>query len=451
MTRLPNDPKLIANRKATIYSEAPFHPHNDLRTWRSTVVIAPHPDDESLGCGGLIATLTDRGQCVRVVFVSDGSMSHADSRKYPKQARIELREQEAITACHILGVAGDRVHFMRLPDTAVPRQWQDHFAATAQVLGQLLEEWDVDTLMVPWRRDPHGDHRGSWELCHTAVRAHANRIRWIEYPVWMWEATAAVDLPKPDEMIVWRLDISQQLDRKLQAIDAHASQYAGLIDDDPNGFQLQEGMLDHFRRPAEVFFEEASKRHTSLTGNYFDAVYKDASDPWNFESSAYEKAKYDATLAALPQTRYESGFEIGCSIGVLTARLAQRCDRLLAIDTSLAPLAKARARLSDQDHVRFVQMVVPDRYPDESFDLVVLSEVGYYWSVEDLHTAIGYIQRSIEAGGTLILVHYTPYVPDYPLTGDEVHEAFMHKLSGFHHLRADRTDRYRLDVWKRKG
>ena len=451
MTPLPDDPALLARRKAALYSDAPVFPHGDLQPWTGTVIFAPHPDDESLGCGGLMATLTDRGQRVYVVFVSDGSMSHPNSKKFDRERRITLREQEALAACSVLGVASEDIRFLRLPDGAVPRQGSRDFDGVVASLAERLGQWQADTLVVPWRRDPHPDHRATWELCQAVTERLSRPPRWIEYPVWMWETRNAVDLPRPDEMIIWRLNVDDQLARKQRAILAHASQYAGLIDDDPRGFQLQEQMLDHFRRPYEVFFEEAAKRHRSLTGQYFERVYADADDPWKFETSPYELAKYAATLAALPADRYTSGFEIGCSIGVLTAQLAERCERLLAVDTSEAPLVRARVRLADRPQVRFRQMSIPKAFPEEDFDLVVLSEVGYYWGYEDLYRAIGLIQQAVSPGGTLLLVHYTPYVPDYPLTGDEVHEAFSARLRGFYRVDQQRADRYRLDVWKRRG
>jgi SAM-dependent methyltransferase len=154
---------------------------------------------------------------------------------------------------------------------------------------------------------------------------------------------------------------------------------------------------------------------------------------------------------ALPNDRYASGLEIGCSIGVLTELLARRCDRLLAVDTSLRPLIRAEQRLTGQDHVRFRQMEVPSSFPGERFDLIVLSEVGYYWGYGDLERAIDCIENGMNPGATLILVHYTPYVPDYPLTGDEVHEAFSRQLLSCYHVRGERTERYRLDVWRKPG
>ena len=447
----PSDPSSLAEAKRRLYADSPLHPAGDLLAWRSTVLFAPHPDDESLGCGGLIATLCDLGRPVAIVFVSDGAMSHPNSQQYPRAARIELREKEALTACGILGVPSDRVTFLRLPDGAVPGRGEPGFTDAVATVRQSLDRWRADTVVVPWRRDLHEDHRATWSICREATTYLSEAVRWIEYPVWMWEAREAADLPAPSEMVVWRLDVADVLERKQRAVQAHASQYAGLIDDDPTGFQLQAGMLDHFRRPTEVFFEPGRKRDRSLGGAYFEAVYRERDDPWNFATSPYEKEKYAATLAALPAERYRSGFEIGCSIGVLTEMLAERCDLLLAVDLSERALAIAGERLANHDHVHLARLRLPQQFPAADYDLIILSEVGYYWSYADLDTAIAKISAAMRAGGTLILVHYTPYVPDYPLTGDEVHEAFNQQLTGFHHLRGSRADRYRLDVWTKRG
>ncbi|MCP9236517.1 bifunctional PIG-L family deacetylase/class I SAM-dependent methyltransferase [Lewinella sp. JB7] len=448
MTTLPNNPTLVARKKSALRNESPVHPIGDLQAWSFTVIVAPHPDDESLGCGGLIATLTGRGQDVRIIFVSDGSMSHPNSEEFPRERRAAVRREEATAACAELGVGSDRIVFFDLPDGEVPREYAANFGAPVETMVDLLEKWQPDTIVVPWRRDLHPDHRATWDICRAAADRHPQTLRWIEYPIWMWEADSIVDLPRDEEMIVWRLDVSACRERKEAAIDAHASQLGRVIHDDPTGFVLADHVLDHFRGAYEIYFEPATKRHSSLSGAYFDRVYRDRDDPWNFETSAYEREKYAATLAALPQDRYQSGFEIGCSIGVLTEQLAERCDRLLAVDTSEAPLQSARERLAGSSHVSFRQMVVPEDFPAGTFDLVVLSEVGYYWGYEDLHRAIEKIRTAVVRGGTLILVHYTPYVPDYPLTGDEVHEAFIQRLDGFYRVHASRAERYRIDVWK---
>jgi SAM-dependent methyltransferase len=190
----------------------------------------------------------------------------------------------------------------------------------------------------------------------------------------------------------------------------------------------------------------------SLPPAYFDQMYAASDDPWGFETRPYEAAKYAETLDALPRNRYRSAFEIGCSIGVLTERLAGRCERLLAVDVAERALNQAWARCRNLPHVRFRQMAVPDAFPDEQFDLILVSEVGYYWGGDDLITAQRLIVEHLEPGGHLLLVHWTPFVEDYPLTGDEVHEAFLTSAASWNGLRhsvGSRHETYRLDLFER--
>lgn len=190
----------------------------------------------------------------------------------------------------------------------------------------------------------------------------------------------------------------------------------------------------------------------SLTPDYFDSLYNADADPWKFETSDYEAKKYAATLAALPNTRYRSALEIGGSIGVLTSMLAERCESLLSVDVSEMAQQKAIARCRSLSHVRFQLMCVPESYPNETFDLTVLSEVGYYWCREDLQKAQQLMLHHLELGGHLLLVHWTPYADYYhnPLSGDEVHEAFLALPSSqLKHLGGDRAEKYRLDLFER--
>ena len=440
--------------KQRLTEQPPLIPHSDLAAWRSTVIFAPHPDDESLGCGGLIALLRRRDLAVTVVFVSDGAMSHPGSRRYDRQARVDLREREALAACAELGVATDQVHFMRHPDTAVPRTHQPGFEEAVHRTTGLLESLQPSHVLVPWRRDPHCDHRATWEICRAALEQLTTPTlpKWIEYPIWMWNSQDLGELPRHGEVIAWRLEVTDVLPQKARAINHHVSQLTDLIDDDPDGFTLRDDMLDNFRRPTELYFEDADKRNNSLGEAYFSGVYADEDDPWSFESSDYERAKYAHSLDALTKETYANAFEIGCSIGVLTELLAPRCRQLLSVDIAERPLEVARRRLAGHEGVSFARMQLPEEFPTGKFDLIVCSEVGYYWSEADLQSAITRITDALLPGGQLLLVHFTPYVPDYPLTGDEVHAAFSQRLGrDFTNLRADRADRYRLDLYQRNG
>ena len=197
-----------------------------------------------------------------------------------------------------------------------------------------------------------------------------------------------------------------------------------------------------------------NKPERTLTESYFNDVYSVNDDPWQFESSEYERRKYEATVQALPRSHYQSGFEIGCSIGVLTAMLAKKCRSLLSIDTAEKPLVRARERLTSAPHVALQKMEVPDQFPDQRFDLVVMSEVGYYLAMPDLKRLAQKIVDHLDEGGNLLLVHWTPFVHDYPLTGDQVHEAFL-QLSGVHqpfkHLSGQREETYRLDLFQKQA
>ncbi len=194
------------------------------------------------------------------------------------------------------------------------------------------------------------------------------------------------------------------------------------------------------------------KPKETLPENYFDDVYKANEDPWSFETSEYERGKYEATLKALPRDVYKNAFEIGCSIGVLTKMLAPKCEALLAVDSVEAPLEKARKRLHERKQVTISKMAVPGDFPSDDFDLIIVSEVGYYLSTEDLQLLIGKIIDQLLPGGQLLLVHWTPEVHDYPLTGDEVHDAFMQQSGDgkpLKHLLNQREEKYRLDLFEK--
>jgi SAM-dependent methyltransferase len=188
----------------------------------------------------------------------------------------------------------------------------------------------------------------------------------------------------------------------------------------------------------------------SMPPSYFDQIYRTNLDPWNFETSLYEREKYLASLAALPSKRYRRAFEIGGSIGVLTRMLADRCDRLLSIDVSSVAQGRAQMRCADQPQVEFQIMQFPHETPARTFDLIVLSEVGYYLSARDLLIARDWIVRALRPGGHLLLVHWTPLVEDYPLTGDEVHDLFLAITPApLSCVCSSRKANYRIDVLAR--
>jgi SAM-dependent methyltransferase len=179
-------------------------------------------------------------------------------------------------------------------------------------------------------------------------------------------------------------------------------------------------------------------------------MFQSADDPWDLEASAYEQAKYAHSIRALDNRRYDSGFEVGCAKGVLTALLAPSCRSLLAIDVSGTALRAARARCEASGHVSFANMVFPGLAPANSFDLVVLSEVAYYWSDRDLTAAADWLGAHCVSGGDLLLVHWTGET-DYPQSGDEAVLKLRALLgSRIEVMRSEREAHYRLDLWRRQ-
>lgn len=230
-------------------------PLTDLRTIGSALVIAPHPDDESLGCGGTIAQLRALQYKVHVVFMSDGTLSHPNSVAYPAARLRDLRESEAREALRILTVEPEACTFLRYRDRQVPTIDTPGFPQAATALALLLDRLKPSTLFMPWRRDPHPDHRASWQIGQEALRHTTHRPRVLEYLIWLWELGTPEDRPYADEVQLWKVSIRSVMDQRNKAIAAHRSQVTRLIDDDPTAFHLSPELLRHFEPPRELFLE----------------------------------------------------------------------------------------------------------------------------------------------------------------------------------------------------
>lgn len=195
-----------------------------------------------------------------------------------------------------------------------------------------------------------------------------------------------------------------------------------------------------------------SRRSGTLPVSYFEGLYAADPDPWRFATSDYERGKYAATLAAL-RPRYDHALEVGCSIGVLTRQLAERCRALAAMEPAPSALAAARARCAELAQVRFVEGTAPADWPGERFDLILLSEVVYYLDRADVARLAGRVDATLAPDGDLVLVHWTGET-NYPLGGDEAAEALIAILTGTGRHRLDaarsrRHEQYRLDVLAR--
>ena len=240
------------------FAAYPLRPADFAATLGSTVVIAPHPDDEALGCGALLMLLHQAGQPTAAVLVSDGSMSHPNSATFSPEARRAVREAEFHHALSILGADAAEPLLLRLPDSRVPATADvPGFSAAVEQLRHYLTQQKASTVLVPWRRDPHPDHRATAALVQAALDGLPEPPRRLEYVVWAWERAAPDDLPtSADAVRGFRLDTAAAVAQKQRAIAAHRSQVApGVFTDDATGFLLSAEMLAHFAVPYEVYFE----------------------------------------------------------------------------------------------------------------------------------------------------------------------------------------------------
>ena len=214
------------------------------------LVIAPHPDDESLGCGALIAETVETGRNAGVVVVSDGTGSHPNSKAFPAERLRALRECEAQAAAGTLGLPTNRLSFLRLPDRRVPseglaaKRAADAIAGAAEAIG-------ATALFVSWRLDPHCDHRAAYALARAAQRRLG--VKLYEYSI--WGERLPLDREPEHAPSGFRLDSQRQRGRKRAAIACHRSQTSLLIDDDPQGFTLDRSMIEAFVNRDEIFLE----------------------------------------------------------------------------------------------------------------------------------------------------------------------------------------------------
>jgi SAM-dependent methyltransferase len=181
-----------------------------------------------------------------------------------------------------------------------------------------------------------------------------------------------------------------------------------------------------------------------VAASFFEELYERSADPWSFASSDYERRKYAHTLSSLGARRYGRALEIGCSIGVFTELLASVTEELVAIDVSERALARARQRLDGRWDVRFARASFPEELPAGPWDLIVCSEILYYLDGGAFAVAVDRLRGCLEAGSTLLAVHWRAPTRTYPLLGDEVHGRLIATLGDWHVL-DDRRPQYRLD------
>ncbi len=216
---------------------------------RPILILAPHADDESLGCGGLIAQACAAGETVYVAILTDGTGSHPNSQVFPPARLKALRERETADAVATLGLQSDHLSFLEYTDALAPLSGRPLMRA-AERLAEYVRARGIATVCASWKSDPHCDHIAAYRIAAQASRL--TKFRHLSYAVWGWTLPGSTWLQR-SLIEGFRLDISDSLNVKRQAIACHRSQMTSMISDVPTGFQVPQQLLDICNRPFETF------------------------------------------------------------------------------------------------------------------------------------------------------------------------------------------------------
>jgi LmbE family N-acetylglucosaminyl deacetylase/SAM-dependent methyltransferase len=444
----------------------------DPRGHGPVVVLAAHPDDETLGAGALIATAAAAGLPVTVVVVTDGAASHPDSSTVDRAALRHLRLKEARAAVAELGPAVELVA-LDVPDGAL----REHRDEVRIRVAELVRDRRPGLLLAPWRGDGHRDHRVLGEIAAAVVaeletepetepaaeggspRSAAPRL--LGYPIWMWHWADPQhrDVPWTD-LVHARADEEARV-AKQRALARYESQLRPLSAAPGDEAVLRPDFVEHFARDEVLVVEPmtsaahdpAAVAHDPADPARFDGAHARRADPWGVTTRWYERRKRSLVLASLPDERYGAVLEIGCSIGVVTAELADRADRVLALDVSPVAVDRARARLADREHVRVEQADVSEGLPEGRWDLVVIGEVGYYLEPAALAALLSSVAAALTPGGAVVACHWRHDEGDFAQSGDAVHAALAAEAerSGLTRVVQHVETDFLLDVVSRDG
>ena len=371
------------------------------------VVVAAHPDDETLGVGGLMHAAHRAGGRLELVVATDGEAAFPGLDGPGRAALAAARRRELDDALAELGLGEVAVHRLGMPDSALDA---DELAAALEPLLR-----GADAVLAPWTGDPHPDHAAAGHAA--AAAAPVTATGWA-YPIWTWAW-----LRPDDPAIPWPHARTHRLDDDARAAKRRAlARFPSQTGPGPGGEPPIVGpeVLAHFDTGAETVFR--APRAASAPPARFDELYTAGDgDPWDTRTSWYERRKRAVLLACLPRERYRHGAEPACGTGALTPALAARCDRLDVSDFSEAAVAAARAA-----GVAAVRAALPDAAAlPGGLDLAVVSEVLYYLDDATLVATVDRLAEAVDPGGDVVVAHWRGWPADAPRDAGETHRVLL--------------------------
>jgi LmbE family N-acetylglucosaminyl deacetylase len=385
----------------------------DAGAHRRVVVVAAHPDDETIGAGGALRALDRAGAEVVLVVATDGEAAHPGLGADDRRALAAVRRAETDAALAELGLGHVPVHRLGLPDSALA----EHAPALRDALREHLA--GADAYLAPWPHDPHPDHAAVARAAAEAAPVTAHGWSYLIW-TWAWSGPDDRDLSWPRARVVTLTDDDRAA--RDRAVRAYASQLAPGPDGSPA--VLAAGLLEHLNRPVDLLLREP--RATAAPAARFAELYEGGQDPWAGDSW-YERRKRRVVLASLPRERYRSAVEPGCGTGDLTLELAARCDHLLATDyvADAADRARAAVRTAGADGVEVRAAALPDSLPDGPIDLAVFSEVLYYLGDAALDATVERALAALEPGGDVVVVHWRGWPAEAPRDAAATHRVLV--------------------------
>jgi LmbE family N-acetylglucosaminyl deacetylase len=225
-----------------------------VRSMGSALVVAPHPDDEALGCGGTVALLSDNGVVVNLIVVTDGSASHPNHPAVPPERLASIRRAEALAVAGRLGISPDNVFFAGARDGTLSLLSAREATRLAEAISSEIRRTRPGSILLPFRRDRSDDHEATFVLVTRALALSSAKARVLEFPIWAWRNPISLVAAAFAARAVWSVDISSVLARKAGAIGTYASQVRPIPPD--SSPILSSRFLSNFVVTEEYFLEQ---------------------------------------------------------------------------------------------------------------------------------------------------------------------------------------------------
>ncbi|WP_164913440.1 PIG-L family deacetylase [Sphingomonas sp. UV9] len=213
------------------------------------LILAPHPDDETLGCGALIAAIVSNGGRAYTAFVTDGAGSHPDAPGWGRRRIAALRRTEAAAALRLLG-GGAALH-LDWPDATPPQPGDPVFERTADRVAAWCRARGIRRIAVTWDGEPHCDHEAAAALADAVAARIAVRV--YQYLVWGWTVDDLARRVRGHRVV--SIDTATGKPRQRRAMACHRSQRGGRIFGAAENFRLPDAMLRLLDRPTTLLLE----------------------------------------------------------------------------------------------------------------------------------------------------------------------------------------------------